>query len=311
MKPSKSIWMNGKMIPWQSANVHVMTHALHYGTSVFEGIRSYGTPQGPAIFRLGAHIKRLLESSKMYRMPVTYSAAELEQACRDVIVENDLSGAYIRPLIFRGTGSIAVDPQDKCPIEVMVGAFEFGAYLGTEGLERGIDVCVSSWHRTNSGSNPVLSKAGGHYLNAYLIGAEARINGYAEGISVNAQGLVAEGSAENLFLIRNGVIYTPPLSASILGGITRDAATTLATGLGFEVREEQLPRELLYCCDELFLTGTAAEITPVRSVDRIPVGEGVPGPITKAVQKAFFGLFDGSTPDIHGWLDHAAPVAMS
>lgn len=304
MKESKYIWFNGEMVPWNQAQVHVMSHALHYGSSVFEGMRSYQTPQGPALFRLPAHTRRLLESAKMYRMKVEYSAEELNEAQVQVIAQNELGNAYIRPLIFRGPGSIAVDPGDACRIDVAITAFEFGAYLGADGLKNGIDACVSSWQRIGSATNPALSKAGGHYLNAYLVGEEARRNGYDEGISVNARGLISEGSAENLFLIRDGVIYTPPLSAAILGGITRHSAMTLARDLGYELVEKDMPREMLYMADELFFTGTAAEVTPVRTVDRLPVGDGKPGPITKALQAAFFGLFDGSTEDKWNWLTY-------
>ncbi len=303
MKFSDYIWMNGQLIPWQNATVHVMTHALHYGTSVFEGIRSYAVPQGAAIFRLDAHLKRLYDSAKVYRIDIRYSFEELRQACFLTVAKNRLTNAYIRPLVFRGFGSIGVVPPADAPIEVVIAAFEIDAYLGRDGLENGIDACVSSWHRTNSSTNPVLAKAGGHYLNAYLIGSEARRHGYAEGISVNASGLVAEGSAENLFIIRNGKIYTPPLAAAILGGITRDSIIQLARDAGIDVIEEAIPRELLYTCDELFMTGTAAEVTPIRSVDRLPVGNGRPGPITQMIQKRFFGLFSGQTPDRHSWLD--------
>ena len=279
-----------------------MAHALHYGSSVFEGLRCYETSSGRALFRLKAHTKRLLYSAKMYRMPIKFGEDELNDAQIELIRQNDLKSAYVRPLIYRGPGSIAVAPGDACPIEVVIAAFEMGAYLGKEGLENGIDTCVSSWQRIGSATNPALSKAGGHYLNAYLIGEEARRNGFDEGISVSARGLISEGSAENLFLIKDGVIYTPPLSAAILGGITRDAAMTLARDLGYQIVERDMPRELLYMADEIFLTGTAAEVTPVRSVDRLPVGEGKPGPITKAIQNAFFGLFDGTTEDKWNWL---------
>jgi len=291
------------MIPWENATVHVMAHALHYGSSVFEGVRCYDTPKGPAIFRLDAHIRRLYDSAKLYRIEVPYSQDELSQACKDSISENGLTSAYIRPLIFRGAGSLGVVPNADVPVDVIVAAMEWGAYLGEEGMTKGIDCCVSSWTRTNSASIPVLAKAGGHYLNAQLIGGEARRNGYDEGISVTAAGAISEGSAENLFLIRDGKIFTPPLSAAILGGITRDSAMTLARDLGYEVVEEQLPRELMYVADEMFMTGTAAEITPVRSVDRIEIGSGSRGPITEAIQTAFFGLFDGKTDDKRNWLE--------
>ncbi len=291
------------MIPWENATVHVMAHALHYGSSVFEGMRCYDTPRGPAIFRLGAHIRRLYDSAKLYRIEVPFSTEELSQACKDAISQNALTSAYIRPLIFRGAGSLGVVANSDVPVDVIVAAIEWGAYLGEESMTNGIDCCVSSWTRTNSASIPVLAKAGGHYLNAQLIGGEARRNGFDEGISVTANGTISEGSAENIFLIRDGKIFTPPLSAAILGGITRDSAITLARDLGYEVVEEQLPRDLMYVADEMFMTGTAAEITPVRSVDRIEIGSGTRGPITEAIQSAFFGLFDGTTEDKWNWVE--------
>ena len=306
MKTSKFIWSNGEMIPWENATVHVMAHALHYGSSVFEGIRCYGTPAGPAIFRLDAHVRRLYDSAKLYRIEVPFSQAELSQACKDSISKNGLKSAYIRPLIFRGAGSLGVVPNGDVPVDVIVAAIEWGAYLGEESMTKGIDCCVSSWTRTNSASIPVLAKAGGHYLNAQLIGGEARRNGFDEGISVTANGTISEGSAENIFLIRDGKVFTPPLSVAILGGITRDSAITLARDLGYEVVEEHLPRELMYVADEMFMTGTAAEITPVRSVDRIEIGSGSRGPITEAIQAAFFGLFDGTTQDKRNWLERVS-----
>ena len=299
------------MIPWENATVHVMAHALHYGSSIFEGIRCYGTPTGPAIFRLEAHIRRLFDSAKLYRIDVPFSQEELSQACKDSISENGLTSAYIRPLVFRGAGSLGVVPNDDVPVDVIIAAMEWGAYLGEEGMTKGIDCCVSSWSRTTSASIPVLAKAGGHYLNAQLIGGEARRNGYDEGISVSAAGTISEGSAENIFLVRDGKIFTPPLSASILGGITRDSAIVLARDLGYEVIEEQLPRELMYVADEMFMTGTAAEITPVRSVDRIEIGSGSRGPITEAIQAAFFGLFDGTTQDKRNWLERVSGPQIS
>ncbi|QEG24142.1 branched-chain amino acid transaminase [Mariniblastus fucicola] len=310
MNKSKSIWMNGQLIPWDSANVHVMSHALHYGTSIFEGVRSYKTKDGRAIFRLDAHMKRFCESAKMYRIPLEQTQEELMQGCRDTIADNNLYNAYIRPLTFYGAGSLGVVPSADVPVETIIVAFEWGNYLGEEGMTKGIDVCVSSWSRTTSASIPVLAKAGGHYLNAMLIGGEARRHGYVEGISVTDKGTISEGSAENVFLIRDGVIYTPPLASAILGGITRASVMTLAKTMGLEVVEQALPRELMYTADEMFLTGTAAEVTPVRSVDGIEVGCGSRGPITEKLQSAFFGLFDGSTEDQWGWLD-AVPVAVS
>ena len=303
MKHSKSIWMNGKLIPWDQANVHVMTHALHYGTSIFEGVRCYRTKTGRAIFRLDSHMRRFCDSAKMYRIPIGFDQEELMQACRETIVDNDLYDAYIRPLTFYGAGGMGVIPTEDMPVETIVAAFEWGAYLGKDGVTKGIDCCVSSWTRSTSATNPILAKAGGHYLNAMLIGGEARRHGYVEGISVTDKGTISEGSAENVFLVRDGVIHTPPLASAILGGITRDSIITLARDLDFEVIEQALPRELMYSCDEMFMTGTAAEVTPVRSVDGIEVGNGSRGPITEKIQAAFFGLFDGTTADKWGWLD--------
>ena len=303
MSTSKYIWMNGEMIAWENATVHVMAHALHYGSSVFEGIRCYDTPHGRCIFRLGAHIKRLFDSAKLYRYPIPFSQEEIVQGCCDSITANDLAEAYIRPLVFLGAGSLGVVPHPDIKTDVIIASFKWGAYLGEEGMTKGIDVCVSSWSRTTSASLPVLSKAGGHYLNAQLIGGEARRNGFAEGISVTDRGTVSEGSAENLFVVRDGKIFTPPLAAAILNGITRDSVVTLARDMGYEVIEQDIPRDLLYVSDEVFLTGTAAEVTPVRSVDGIEVGSGSRGPITEALQSAFFGLFKGTTEDKWGWLD--------
>jgi branched-chain amino acid aminotransferase len=309
METSKYIWMDGKMLPWADANVHVMTHALHYGSSVFEGIRCYDTPKGPHIFRLKAHIKRLLDSAKLYRFPVAFSQEQIEHACCESISENELSSAYIRPLLFMGVGSIGVVPAASHKSSLIIVAVKFGRYLSEEGMSNGIDACVSSWRRTTGASIPVLAKAGGHYLNAQLIGGEARRHGYEEGISVTDRGTVSEGSAENLFVVREGKIYTPPLASAILNGITRDSVMTLARDLGFSIVEMDLPREMLYISDEVFMTGTAAEITPVRSVDQIVIGNGARGPITRALQDAFFGLFNGKTEDKWGWLDPVAPVA--
>lgn len=302
MTTSKFIWMNGEMIPWEKATVHVMSHALHYGSSVFEGLRCYETPDGPVIFRLDAHTRRLYDSAKLYRYEIPFTADEIEKACVETIRQNELTNAYIRPLVFLGAGSLGVVPSQDVPVEVMVAAIEWGAYLGEDGMNNGIDVCVSSWTRTTSAALPVLAKAGGHYLNAQLIGGEARRHGYVEGISVSASGTVSEGSAENLFIVRDGEIFTPPLAASILNGITRDSIMILARELGYKVTEIDLPRELLYIADEVFLTGTAAEVTPVRSVDQIEVGNGSRGPITEELQSAFFGLFDGRTKDQWNWL---------
>jgi branched-chain amino acid aminotransferase len=305
IRESKYIWFNGEMVPWEKATVHVMTHALHYGSSVFEGIRAYETPQGAAIFRLREHIRRLFDSCRIYRMDPPFTPDQVFEACRAVVRENGLQNAYIRPLVWRGYGEMGLNPL-RSPVEVMVAAMEWGAYLGAEGLEHGVDVHVSSWQRVAPNTLPAMAKAGGNYLSSQLIVMEAARNGYAEGIALDVHGWLSEGSGENLFLIRDGIIYTPPVTAALLPGITRDAVITLAQQLGYEVREQNLPREMLYLADELFFTGTAAEVTPIRSVDKLPVGSGKRGPITTAVQKAFFGLFSGETEDRWGWV---TPVA--
>ncbi len=299
------IWFNGKLVPWEKATVHVLTHALHYGSSVFEGVRAYETPQGVAIFRLRDHTRRLLDSAKIYRMSVPFSAEQIEAACRQVIAANALAhGAYIRPVAFRGYGEIGVTPKTEPPIEVAVAAWEWGKYLGHESEEQGVDVCISSWQRVAPNTLPALAKAGGNYLSSQLIGAEARRLGFHEGIGLAPDGTVSEGSGENLFVVKDEVLLTPALSHSVLGGLTRDTVMRLARERGIEVRECAIPRELLYIADEVFFTGTAVEITPIRSVDRLTVGTGKRGPLTEVLQKAFFGLFNGATPDRWGWLDH-------
>jgi branched-chain amino acid aminotransferase len=301
--PTKYIWFNGELVPWEKATVHVMTHALHYGSSVFEGIRCYSTPRGPAVFRLAPHTRRLFDSAKIYRMELPYSQAQISDACKAVVRENELTSAYLRPLVWRGYGEIGVFPL-KNPVEVMVAAIEWGAYLGAEALESGVDVAVSSWQRVAPNTLPAMAKAGGNYLSSQLIVMEAQRHGYAEGIALDVSGNLSEGSGENLFVIRDGVIFTPPFTAAILPGITRDAVTTLARSLGYEVREQNLPREALYLADELFFTGTAAEVTPIRSVDGITIGAGRRGPVTTAIQQVFFGLFSGETEDRWGWLEY-------
>jgi branched-chain amino acid aminotransferase len=304
MKKSDWIWHNGKIVPWEEARVHVLTHALHYGSSVFEGIRVYPTPGGSMIFRLGAHTRRMLDSAKIHRIRVPYSAAAIDAACREVILRNNLTnGAYIRPVAFRGYGDVGLAPPPDHPVDVAVAAWEWGAYLGADGLEKGVDVCVSSWQRVAPNTIPALAKAGGNYLSSTLVSLEARERGFAEGIALAHDGTVSEGAGENLFLVRDGVLYTPPSAASILTGITRDSVIKLAGTLDIPVVERAMPREMLYIADEIFLTGTAAEITPVRSVDRIEVGNGGRGEITRALQERFFGLFSGQTEDRWGWLD--------
>lgn len=295
------LWHNGQIRPWTEATVHVSTHALHYGSSVFEGERVYATPDGPAYFRLQEHTHRLFESAKVYEIDVGYSEDEINEACLELIRANRMKSAYVRPIVFRGAGGLGVLPKEGAPVDVAIMALDWGAYLG-EAAERGADVCVSSWHRPSPNTVPSWAKAGGNYLNSQLICLEARRGGYDEGIALGANGLLSEGAGENVFVIKRGRIYTPPASAGILAGITRESVMELAADLGYPVEEREMPREALYSADEMFLTGTAAEITPVRSVDRKPVGNGKPGPITHALRERFFGLFDGRTQDTRGWL---------
>lgn len=297
------IWFNGKLVPWASATTHVLSHALHYGSSVFEGVRAYSTPNGVIIFRLAEHTRRLFESAKIYRIAIPYTQDQINAACREVIVSNNLvNGAYLRPVVFRGYGEIGIAPKIDPPVETAIAAWEWGKYLGSDSEELGVDVCVSSWQRVAPNTLPALAKAGGNYLSSQLISQEAKRLGFAEGIGLSPDGLVSEGAGENLFVIRDGIIHTPGLAHSVLNGITRDTVIKLAKTLGYDVRESTIPREMLYIADEIFMTGTAAEVTPVRSVDRIEVGTGKRGPITQQIQAAFFGLFTGKTPDPHGWL---------
>lgn len=301
---AKRIWMNGRMVPWEKATVHVMAHALHYGSSIFEGIRSYKTPSGSRIFRLTDHMKRFMNSAKIYRMPLGYDLDELVAVCKEVVLANTLlNGAYIRPIALRGLGEGGLAPKPDHPVDVAVAAWEWGAYLGAGALEQGVDVCVSSWQRVAPNTVPALAKAGGNYLSSQLISTEARRLGFAEGIALSTNGTVSEGAGENLFIVRDGELLTPPFTASILTGITRDTVIRLARRLGLRVSEQSIPREMLYLADELFFCGTAVEITPIRSVDRIQIGDGKRGPITKQLQDAFFGLFSGDTEDSDGWLE--------
>lgn len=300
MPEAEKIWMDGGLRPWGEANVHVMTHALHYGSSVFEGIRAYDTPGGTAIFRLREHVERLFYSAKVYRMAIPYTPDQVMNACRAAVRENGLKAAYIRPIVFRGAGPAGVAARSG-PIHTVVAAFEWGAYLGEAAQKEGVDACISSWRRLAPNTMPPGVKAGGNYLSSQLIAWEAKDNGFHEGIGLGADGHVSEGSGENLFLVMNGRLVTPPAAASILKGITRDAVIRLAADMGIETVEQVIPREALYAADEMFFTGTAVEITPVRSIDRLPVGNGK-RPVTGKIQQAFFGLFDGSAKDEHGWL---------
>jgi branched-chain amino acid aminotransferase len=295
------IWHNGAIKPWAEATTHVMSHALHYGSSVFEGIRSYETADGAAIFRLSDHTRRLFASAKIYDMPIPYSLEELNAACREVLKANGLGKAYLRPVAFRGLGGFGLSADT--PTDVAVSAWEMGPYLGHDVIAAGIDACVSSWQRFAPNTIPAGAKAGGNYLSGQLVAREARRLGFGEGIALASTGLLSEGAGENLFLAFDGALHTPPVSAALLNGITRNSLITLARDHGIPVVERDLPREYLYLCDELFMCGTAAEITPIRSVDGRPVGTGKPGPLTQRMQELFFGLFDGRTQDKYGWLE--------
>ena len=302
------IWHNGAIKPWAEATTHVMSHALHYGSSVFEGIRSYdtfvdGRPNGAAIFRLTDHTRRLFASAKIYDMPVPYTVEQLNAACREVLQANSFGKAYLRPVAFRGLGGFGLSADT--PTDVAVAAWQMGAYLGDGVLEQGIDACVSSWQRFAPNTLPAGAKAGGNYLSGQLVAREARRLGFGEGIALASTGLLSEGAGENLFLVFDGALHTTPVSAALLNGITRNSIIRLARDVGIEVVERDLPREYLYLCDELFMCGTAAEITPIRSVDGRQVGAGRAGPVTTRIQELFFGLFDGRTPDRYGWLDPA------
>ena len=299
IQPTEKIWRNGHLIPWEQANIHVMSHVIHYGSSVFEGIRCYGQPSGAAIFRLPEHMQRLLDSGKIYRMALPYTLDELCAAVVAVVETNGVAPCYIRPIAMRGYGEIGVNPTGS-PIEVYIANFPWGKYVA--GGHGGADVCVSSWNRLAPNTMPALAKAGANYMNSQLIRMEADINGYAEGIALDVNGLVSEGSGENVFLVRNGVLYTPPLGNSALSGITRDSVMTIARHLGLPVVEQSIPRELLYIADEVFFTGTAAEVAPIRSIDRMLIGDGNPGPISKQIADEFFGIANGLKPDRFGWL---------
>ncbi|MBW8367664.1 MAG: branched-chain amino acid transaminase [Arenimonas sp.] len=296
------IWHNGVIKPWADATVHVMAHGLHYGSSVFEGIRSYATPNGQAIFRLTEHLKRLYASAKIYDMYMPYDVPTLAQACRDVITANGLEKAYLRPIAYRGLGGFGLSADT--PTDLAIAAWHMGPYLGPDVLEAGIDACVSSWQRFAPNTIPAGAKAGGNYLSGQLVAREARRLGFGEGIALASTGLLSEGAGENLFLVMDGALHTTPISAALLNGITRNSIITLAKANGIECVERDIPREYLYLCDELFMCGTAAEITPIRSVDGRQVGAGKPGPVTRRVQDLFFGLFDGRTPDTRGWLEY-------
>ncbi len=298
---TSKIWRDGDLVDWDEATIHVMSHVVHYGSSVFEGIRCYETPQGGAVFRLREHMRRLVESSKIYRFPLRYTADDLAQATLDTLAANDLNECYIRPVVVRTGQQMGFYPVGV-PVEVFIICWKWGHYLGHDALANGVDVRVSSWRRAAPDTFPTMAKAGGNYLNSQLSKLEARQDNYSEGIMLDAFGYVAEGSGENLFLVRDGVVYTSTLGNAILHGITRDTVITIAKDLGLEVREVQLPREMLYLADEVFFSGTAAEITPIKSIDRLPVGDGRPGAVTRTIQDAFMDIARGRVEDRFGWL---------
>jgi branched-chain amino acid aminotransferase len=295
------IWMNGALVDWADAKIHVASHVIHYGSAVFEGARCYETKQGPACFRLDAHIRRLLDSARIYRMESPYDQPAIADAVLDLIRVNKFKACYIRPLVYRGYDSLGVNPH-PCPVDVAIMLWEWGAYFTKEAIEEGLDVKISTWARNAPNTTPAMAKSVANYANAQLIKMEAIADGYAEGIALDTQGNLSEGSGQNLFIVRENVIYTPPIGNSVLSGITRDSVVTIARDLGFEVREQTLPREMLYIADEVFFVGTAVEVTPIKSVDRIQVGRGRRGPVTEAIQQRFFQIVRGDAPDTHGWL---------
>ncbi len=301
MTKASKIWMNGKWVAWEDARIHVLSHVVHYASSVFEGIRAYDTRRGPAIFRLGPHLDRFMLSAKVYRMELPFTREQIEKACLEVVAVNDLKECYIRPLIYRGYENLGVNPFGN-PIDVAVAAFPWGKYLGEDALNKGVAAKVSSWARMAPNTMPAMAKASSNYMNSQLMKMEALVDGYAEAIALDVHGFVSEGSGQNLFAVIKGELVTPTLASSILAGITRDSVMTLAGELGLKVREEVMPRELLYAADELFYSGTAVEVSPITSVDRIQVGSGTRGPVTKAIQDAFFAIVRGEVADRHGWL---------
>jgi branched-chain amino acid aminotransferase len=303
---SGKIWMNGSLVDWADAKIHVASHVIHYGSAVFEGARCYGTPRGSACFRLDAHMRRLFDSCKIYRMDPALDQGTLTEAVLDTIRANEYKACYIRPIIYRGYNALGVNPF-PCPVDIAILTWEWGAYLGQDALERGVDVCVSSWSRSAPNTFPTLAKTSANYANSQLIKMEAIAEGYSEGIALDTFGYLSEGSGQNLFIVRDNILYTPPLTASILPGITRSSVIAIAKDLGFRVREEMLPRELLYIADEAFFAGTAVEITPIRSVDKIAIGNGRRGPITDAIQRSFFAVINGEELDRHGWLTYVYP----
>jgi branched-chain amino acid aminotransferase len=302
------VWMNGSLVAWKDATVHVATHALHYGTGIFEGIRAYKTRNGSAVYRLPEHMRRLYDSCRVYRMEPQWSFDELTAAVVETVRVNGYESCYIRPLAYRGLETLGLDPR-PCPVDVSIIVWEWAAMYGAEGLSKGIDVAVSSWTRLAPNTLPAMAKATGNYANSGLIKMQAMIDGYGDAIALDENGLVSEGSGQNLFLVRDKVIYTPSVTSSILQGITRDSVMVMARDLGYEIREAAIPREFLYMADEAFFCGTAVEITPIKSIDRIPVGDGERGPVTAALQQQFFGIINGDVPDTHRWLTPVKALA--
>ena len=303
MPKADKIWFNGEFVNWEDARIHVLSHVVHYGSSVFEGMRCYETNKGAACFRLDNHVHRIFDSAKIYRMPIPYSKEEIKNAILETIRVNKLKSCYVRPIAFRGYGSLGVDPT-TCPVDVVIAVWEWGAYLGADALEKGTSVRIASWNRLAPNTMPALAKAGANYMNSQLIKLEAMADGYSEGIALDSQGYVSEASGENIFMIKNGAIYTPSSGSSILPGITRHSVITLARDLGYTVTQRPIPRESLYIADEVFFTGSAAEVTPIAEIDHIPVGEGSRGPVTKELQDAYFGITTGEREDKHGWLTY-------
>lgn len=303
MSKTEKIWFNGKLVHWEDAKIHVLSHVVHYGSSIFEGLRCYATKKGSACFRLGDHINRLFDSAKIYRMPIPYSKDELSEAILNTIRINKLKSCYVRPIVFRGYGELGVNPT-PCPVNTVIAVWEWGAYLGKNALEEGASVCFSSWNRLAPNTMPAIAKAGANYMNSQLIKMEANVDGYMEGIGLDTMGYVSEGGGENIFMVKNGKLYTPSTGSSILPGITRHSVIVLARELGYSVKARSIPREGLYIADEVFFTGSAAEITPIAQIDKIKIGNGSPGAITKALQKAFFAITSGEEEDRYGWLTY-------
>jgi branched-chain amino acid aminotransferase len=311
VEKTEKIWHNGKWIAWDDAKLHVLTHAVGYGSAVFEGMRCYETPQGPAIFRLREHMQRLIDSGKIYRMEYAYSLDELCNAACELVRLNKMGSCYVKPIALRGYGEVGINPLNS-PIEIYMACWNWGAYLGPDAHSKGVDVCVSSWTRIAPNTLPAMSKAAANYMNSQLIRMEAALNGFAEGIALDTDGQVSEGSGMNIFLVKDGTLITPPMGASILPGITRDAIVALAGDLNIPVKESIIPREMLYLVDEVFFAGTAVEVTPIRSVDKIVIGKGVAGPVTRRIQEEFFGVTSGKKADRHGWLTAVnAPVVAA